>query len=309
MKTIFMKLLLLFSLTFWAYTFAWAINFEDAGNATEKIKEISIHEKSWNMTMQQQIEVITMNIFKTVKIIIWGLLVIYLVYAWVMMILSMWDDEQKLSESKRSIRYAIIGLLFINIPTTLYTAFFGGSKWLEVWVLGNGSFTSNNLSNNSYRMNIFINTQQFWSTLWSILTFLQITIVALAIFMIVFAGIKIIMASGDEEKVTESKNKILWSLAGLIFIWVMEVWRNVMFRWDFKWQWQDLFSTLANLALFFAGPIAIFFLSLAGYYYITAGGDEDKVKKAKSIVFNTLIATLILIGMYTLLLDLKTLSF
>ena len=82
-----------------------------------------------------------------------------------------------------------------------------------------------------------------------------------------------------------------------------------MFKWDFKWQGQELFATLANLALFFAWPIAIFFLSLAGYYYITAGGDDDKVKKAKSIVFNTLIATIILLGIYTFLLDLKTLSF
>ncbi len=300
MKTIFVKLLLLFSLTFWAYTFAWAINFEDAGNATNKISSVSIHEKSWDM--KTQITSITNSIFKTLKIIIWGLLVIYLVYAWVMMILSMWDDEQKLSEAKRSIRYAIIWLLFINIPTTLYDAFSQKRTTDDVTSTIWDGVTI-------YQRNIFMQSDIFGSTLWNILTFLQITIVALAIFMIVFAGIKIIMASGDEEKVTESKNKILWSLAGLIFIWVMEVWRNVMFRWDFKWQWQDLFSTLANLALFFAGPIAIFFLSLAGYYYITAGGDEDKVKKAKSIVFNTLIATLILIGMYTLLLDLKTLSF
>lgn len=277
-----------------------AVNFNDASTATNKIKGVSIHEKSGSI--ETQIQNTTYNIFKTLKIIIGWLLVIYLVYAGVIMILSMGDDEQKLSEAKRSIRYAIVGLLFINIPTSLYSAFSGKRTTDDVTSTVWDSVTI-------YQRNIFMNSEVFGNTLGNILTFLQIAIVALAIFMIVFAGIKIITASGDEEKVTEWKNKILWSLAGLVFIGVMEVWRNVVFKWDFKWQWQDLFATLANLALFFAGPIAIFFLSLAGYYYITAWGDEDKVKKAKNIVFNTLLATIILVGIYTFLLDLKTLSF
>jgi hypothetical protein len=89
----------------------------------------------------------------------------------------------------------------------------------------------------------------------------------------------------------------------------MEVWRNFVFIWDFKWTWQDVFSKLANLALFFAGPIAIFFLSLAWYYYITSGWEEEKIKKAKSIIINTGLATLLLLWIYTFLLDLKTLNF
>jgi len=69
----------------------------------------------------------------------------------------------------------------------------------------------------------------------------------------------------------------------------------------------NLFETLSNLALFFAAPVAIFFLTLAGYYYLTSNGDEDQIKKAKSIIVNTLLATLILLAAYTFLLDLATL--
>lgn len=301
MKKIFLFLLFLI-LSIFSFQYSWAgnINFWEAREATSKIKDVSIDEK--NGSMESQIEETTLRVFKTLKIVIGGLLVIYLVYAGVMMILSMWDDDQKLSESKRSIRYAIIWLLFINIPWLLYNSFSNKRTSDDITSTIWDSVTI-------YQRNIFMNSDVFGSTLGNILTFLQISVVAIAIFIIVFAGIKIIIASGDEDKITESKNKILWSLAGLVFIWVMEVWRNVVFKWDFKWQGQELFSTLANLALFFAGPIAIFFLSLAWYYYITAWGDDDKVKKAKSIVLNTLIATLILLGIYTFLLDLKTLSF
>lgn len=296
------QFLLLCIISLWVFhvSFARNIDFWKAWEATSKIKNVSIDEKTGSM--EDQIQNTTLNVFKTLKIVIGGLLVIYLVYAGVMMILSMWDDDQKLSESKRSIRYAIIWLLFINIPWLLYNSFSNKRTSDDITSTIWDSVTI-------YQRNIFMNRDVFGSTLWNIITFLQISVVAIAVFIIVFAGIKIIIASGDEDKVTESKNKILWSLAGLVFIWVMEVWRNVVFKWDFKWQGQELFSTLANLALFFAGPIAIFFLSLAWYYYITAWGDEDKVKKAKSIVLNTLIATLILLGIYTFLLDLKDLSF
>lgn len=276
------------------------INFWNASKATNEIKKVSIANKTWNI--QNQITNTTYNVFMTLKIIIWWLLVIYLVYAWTMMIMSMWDDENSLSESKRSIWYAIVGLLFINIPWTLYNSFSNKRTTDDV--------TSNFWDSLTiYQRNIFMNSDIFWSTLWNLITFLQIFIVAVAIFMIVYAWIQMIIASWEEDKIKSAKDKILWSIAWLLFIWIMEVWRNVVFKWDFKWQWQELFATLANLALFFAWPIAIFFLSLAWYYYITSWWDEEKVKKAKNIVLNTLIAVLILIWTYTLLIDLKTLSF
>lgn len=301
MKKAFIKIFLLLSIIFSVnFVNAWNIDFWQAQDATSKIKDVSISAKTWDM--KNQIWQTTNNILKTFKIVIWWLLVIYLVYAWMMMIISMWSDEARLSGSKKSIWYAIIWLLFVNIPWLLYSSFSDKRTTDDItratwdWVT-------------IYQRNIFMNSSVFWNTLWSIITFLEIVIVWIAIFMIVYSWIKIIIASWDEEKVSESKKKILWSLAWLIFIWIMEVWRNVMFKWDFKWQWQELFATLANLALFFAWPIAIFFLSLAGYYYITSGWDDDKVKKAKSIVFNTLIAVLILVWTYTILLDLKTLNF
>jgi hypothetical protein len=74
----------------------------------------------------------------------------------------------------------------------------------------------------------------------------------------------------------------------------MEAWKQFAFTGSIE-QGKDIFQSLANMALYFAGPIAIFFLSLAGYYFITAAGDEEKIKKAKSIVINTVLATLILL--------------
>ncbi len=302
MKKIIINILIIFWLLFSNFSLlnAWNIDFSDAWNAVNKIKWVSMSESSW--TVETQVTNISYNVFKTIKIVIGWLLVIYIVHAWVMMIFSMWWDEKALSNSKRSIWYGIVGLLFINIPGLLYNSFWNKQVTDDV--------TSTIWDTRTiYDRNIFMNSDIFWSTLGSIITFLEIALVSIAVFMIVLQWIKMILSIWEEKAINEWKQKILWSLAWLIFIWIMEVWRNVIFVWDFKWKWQDLFATLVNLALFFAWPTAIFFISLAGYYYITSGWDDEKVKKAKNIIINTLIATLILLWMYTVLLDLKTLNF
>lgn len=123
--------------------------------------------------------------------------------------------------------------------------------------------------------------------------------------MITLAGINLITSRGREEKMKEAKNKIVYTILALVFVGIIEVWKKVAFNGDVK-EGNNLFESLANLALFFAAPIAMFFLTLAGYYFITSNGDEERVKKAKSIIVNTLLATLILLASYSFLLDLKT---
>lgn len=303
MKTLLFILIWFFSFT--SAVFAGAIDFRDAPSSPHSvIWEVSIDAKTGDI--EYQLRTTTENILKTIKVILWWLLVIYMVYTGIMMVMSMGSDEGQLSESKRSLWYALIGLFFINMPGSILKAFSWQRLQSSTW---NSDFTE---VTRDYSWNIFVNFTEFTlrtGVLWNLVIFLQITVVALAVFMIVFSGIKMMMAGWDEEKVSNTKSKILWSLAWLIFIAVMEVWKYIMITGEFTTRGEELFSRLANLALFFAGPIAIFFLSLAGYYYITSGWDEERVKKAKNIVLYTLFATLILIGIYTFLLDIWDLTF
>ena len=123
-----------------------------------------------------------------------------------------------------------------------------------------------------------------------------------AVFMITLAGIQLMTSRGKEEKMKEAKNKILYSVLALIFVGIIEAWKRLAFGGVIS-DGVDLFESLVNLAFFFAVPVAVFFLVLAAYYFITSNGDEERVKKAKSIIINTLLATLILLAGYTFLLD------
>lgn len=65
-----------------------------------------------------------MAILTIVKRILMGLMVIFMVYIGVMMIISMGSDEEKLSSAKRQIWYALVAMLFINLPGSIYEAFY-----------------------------------------------------------------------------------------------------------------------------------------------------------------------------------------
>ena len=277
----------------WLETIQWINN----------ITEHSLNGIAGTWDIQEDVKNVWFSILTMIKYIISWLLVIFMVYIWIQMVISMWTDEDKLSTSKRQLWYTLVWLVFINIPWTVYSLFIA-NRWA---IDGNIHWTWTSQLAQS-EVSIFINTKLFDDTInWWIVMFIETAIIWIAIFMIILSGIKIMTARWREEQMTEAKNKILWSLVWLIFVWFIEGWQSIVYTWSIS-DWANLFETLENLALFFAGPVAIFFLTLAWYYYITSNGDEERVKKAKSIVINTIIATIILLASYAFLKDLITLT-
>lgn len=256
---------------------------------------------SWDLA--DNIESIWFGILTTIKYIVSGLLVIFLVYVGIQMIISMWNDEDKLSTAKRQLWYTVVAIIFINIPWTLYNMFVT-NKWQIDWrIIWTWSSQISQQSDNIF-INMFNFDRGFNS--WVVL-FLESLIFSIAIFVIMLAGIKILASRWRDEEISEAKDKIVWSIIWLIFVWFIESWQAFVYNGVVK-DWASLFMTIEELALFFAGPVAIFFLTLAWWYYITSNGDEEKVKKAKSIIINTIIATIILLASHAFLKDLITLS-
>ncbi len=219
------------------------------------------------------------------------------------MIMSMGSNEEELSSAKRQIWYALIALVFINIPGTLYEAFYKDDST----TIGNRVSTGNfeDLPTESGG-NMFVDMFVFGHTLNSqIVMFLEIIVFMIAIFMITLSGLQLILSHGKEDSMKKAKQKVMYTVIALIFVWIIEAWKRLAFGGEVK-DGINLFQSVANLVLFFAVPIAVFFLTLAGYYYITANGDEERVKRAKNIVINTLLASLILLISWTFLSDLAT---
>lgn len=267
-----------------------------------EIEKVSLNV-AWGGSIESNINIIGIELLRVVKRILMWIMVIFIVYTWAMMIMSMWSDEEQLSSAKRQIWYSIVALLFINIPESLYRVFVKDGGTTVGWEISTDTF-GNESTNISW--NLFVDWIQVWLTVNdSIIYFLEIMIFLWAIFMITLAGIQLMTWRGKEDKMKEAKNKIIYTILALIFVGIIEAWKRLAFGGEIS-DGVNLFESLVNLALFFAVPVAIFFLVLAAFYLITSNGDEERVKKAKSIIINTLLATLILLASYTFLLDLAS---
>lgn len=303
MKKIFTLVIFVLAILFANYAFAWVIDMPGWAWVT-KLQWVSMSAQNTWADFTENVNNIWTNMLRTFKLIISALMVVFLVYVWMQMIMAMWKDDELLSKAKRQLRYVLVAFLFINIPGTIYDSLH--RQWAVNLDVTNRTGLSS-WTDTSNVSNIFINPFNFGYTVNdSIIGFIKVTIFAIAIFMFVFEWVKIMTARWRDDKLKEAKSKLLYVVLALVFVWIIDVWKTVAFSGSLSdWKW--LFDNIANLALFFAGPVAISFLILAGYYYVSAGWNEEKVKKAKSIVINTIIATLILLASYTFLLDLATL--
>lgn len=298
-KRFLLKFLLFLPLVFLllpSHSFAWAITIW----WTSEIQKVSLNNGS-SSDIVSTIENTWFSLLRTIKIILIWLFVIYMVYAWAKMIMSMWTDEDKIKSAKKQIWYALIWIIFVNIPWTIYEAFYKPSNWSIWWSI----WSSWNSKTQSFADTIFINWSAFDYLINSVVWMLEVVIFWWAIFILVYSWIKLILWWKDTKIVQESKMKLLYSIMALILVWFIEAWKNFAFGWQIA-SWISLFKTLANLILFLAAPIAIFYLSLAWYYYITSWWNDEKIKKAKNIITYVLLWGLIFLASYTFLLELWT---
>ena len=172
----------------------------------------------------------------------------------------------------------MVALLFINIPGTLYESFYkDGTTSIGSNISGSAFETASSETSGNLFFDFFVFS---YSLNNSIVLFLEVMVFLGAVFMLTLTGIKIMTSRGKEDRITEAKNKIVYTILALIFVGIIEAWKQLAFSGIIA-DGMNMFESLANLALFFAAPVAIFFLTLAGYYYITSNGDEEQVKKAK----------------------------
>lgn len=296
MKKIYFKLTSIFflSICFLNIASAWVVNL----GGWNLWNSVSVAEAGWDSL--SQINNLWINILHSLKLVLGGVALIYIVYIWIQMIMSMWADD-KLTTAKKQLLYAIIAFIFINIPGQLYDIF----SWKERNVTELSTFSD---VTNQWTWNMFINFFNWNSTVegW-ILGFVKIFIVALSIYMFVFSGLSYMSSNWKDDIKKKAKWRFLYWFFGLVFLGVIEAWIKVVYNWNIP-QTQWIFSQLSNLAIFFAGPITIFFLILWGFYYITSAGDETKAKKWIAIIKYTFIAVIILLASYSFLKDLADFS-
>jgi hypothetical protein len=167
--------------TFAAAVDLWSNNIQNIWDITDKT--LKFDATWWPVTT---INNASKSVLSTIKTILAGLMVIYIVYAGIQMVMSMWTDEEQLSSAKRQLWYTVVAFVFINIPWALFNAF-NSTASTTIDTRTNYSSWFKTPGNES---NIFMDAFSLGRTLnTDIIGFIEIIISALAIIIIIIAWI------------------------------------------------------------------------------------------------------------------------
>lgn len=276
------------------YTYSWASFAAVDIPGTSDIESVSIGTSLSTNGSIDGLKTFWFQLLGIMRMAIAGIALVYLVLIGVYMVIGA-DSEETVKTQRKQITYALIGFLFLNIPSFVYTIFFpenvsGGLDGANDWSSIYGWF--------------FWDTAGFEGIVGNLIAFLKVFIFGVAVLMFTWWLFNLILSAGDDEKKKKARNRVVYGIAGLIFIGFVDLWWGLVAEGDFANYIPTVAGTLFKLELFFAAPVVIFMLFYGAYYYITSAGDDERMKKWKSVVINTGIAVIILIAALSFLSDL-----
>lgn len=302
MKNILKILIITFAILGWILcqeVSAWIINLEDQSisTAVTKITDSSIKTEwtafSDTITWASTIETITNQFLVIIKRIINALLVFFIVFAWVNMVLYNGEDENKLTAWKTQITYSVAWLFFLNIPWTLANIVNTSWGWWSINSAAGTTFYGTEIQ-------MLFNMDNLWAMLWSMLIpFLEVAIWVFATSMLIITWIRIILDRGKGEALAEWKNKVIYSIFALIFVWFIEIFKAFVIDLNVS-VWQNIGQKVANMMLFFIWPAALTAFIYAWYLFITANWDDNKAWKWKTIIINTVLWIILAVASWSI---------
>jgi len=129
---------------------------------------------------------------------------------------------------------------------------------------------------------------------------------ALAIFMLIVAGFRLIASAGNEEAQTKVKKQITWLIVGLFVIGVAEfVVQDFLFpekgsQIPAARQGVLMIVRFTNFASAFISIAAFIACMYGGYLYVIAAGNEEKTQNSKKVLIGAVIALVIGLGAFAL---------
>lgn len=144
---------------------------------------------------------------------------------------------------------------------------------------------------------------QIQSTILSVAKVMRNLIGGLAIIFIVISGIMMIVAGGDETKITEQKQSITYATVGLVAILLIERLIDLIYgtpgsvatlATSGKGVSEELYGVIAY-AKAVIGSVAILMIMISGFKTITAQGEEDQITKQRKSVLYVIIGIVVII--------------
>jgi len=260
------------------------------GFSLDEAKVIADEVNALRFRGERQLNQVARTIAITLRNLIGGLAVLWIVISGIRMVLDQ-GDETVIEEQKRSIFWALIGLISIILMERAVDLLYGAPGIQRV-ALGEG-------------------TEAFSNEVYGLVHFIEALMGTIAIFMIVISGIRTIVAQGEPDEIGKQRHAVLYIIAGLLLTALDEVVVKNFFIVPTQKQYDQIsqsnvvavIDTLANVTEFilgFVGIIALGALIYGAGMMVMNYGDEEMAQKGKTIIKNAVIGIIIILSAYTI---------
>lgn len=132
---------------------------------------------------------------------------------------------------------------------------------------------------------------------------------AIGAIFIVVNGYQYVLSAGNPEKIEKAKLGLTWSIGGFILVISSYAAVHLLASTLEATQLKDsleahqpaalpggapgILTSISRVIFIFAGAVAVTFLILGGYRYITSQGNQDLVEKAKKTIIYALIGLIV----------------
>jgi hypothetical protein len=207
-------------------------------------------------------------------------------------------NEEDITKAKRGLIYALIAFLMVSMSEDI----------AKIFDMEKGTLLQS-------PQEILKRVRLFDKQVEIFMTFIKYLIGSFAAIMVVQAGVKLITAGGNEEEVSKHKKNIMYSAGGLALIYVGQIFIEKVFYKVDKTVYTGIsgvhpainakegveqIAGITNMIVTFAGPIAVLMLIGGAIMYVTAGGEEENMNKAKRLIIATAVGILIIYGAFAI---------
>lgn len=240
------------------------------------------------------------EIARNFRLVIGAVSILFIVISGIKLVM-MGSNEEVANKQKENLLWGMIGLVLIMIAGPMS----------EIFDLQEGGFLTDEYEI-GYRARLFDNQVLI------ITTFIKYIVGSVAVLFMVRSGAKLVIAGESEEVLNVEKKNIMTGALALFLIMISNVIvKEVLFKVDpadseYSVSGQQAVVTfdtargvqeivgITNFIVTWAAPVAVLALIVGAIMYLTAFGEEEKIGKAKKIIFNSVLALLIIYGAFAI---------
>ncbi len=221
-------------------------------------------------------------------------------------------NEETVKKSTNGLLYALVAFAIVSLSHDLgrVVGFFNdGQSTFSDKINSNGGIIGD-ATQIVKRIDIFDTQVEL------VIMFVKYMIGSLAVGMVVINGVKLVTGGGEEENIKKARNGIFAAVGGLILMTVANTFiTNVFYKVE-KSTYSAIGSGvlpqtdltagigeivgITNFIVSFVGPVLVLVIIIAGILYLTAGGEEEKMNKAKRLLIAGVLGLVVIYGAFAL---------